>query len=165
MLGKSEFAVRLGSRRGAIAAVAAGLLAAGVLLLWWVGPGSEDQAQTTVPAPAMLEPVEGSELLRVRLTPRAAERLDVQTQVVRAAPATEPGSEQTVIPYSALLYDPGGETWVYTNRDPLVFLRARVRVERIEGRFAFLSEGPPPGTSVVSVGAAELYGAELGVDH
>ena len=40
-------------------------------------------------------------------------------------------------------------------------MRAEVKVDRIDGDRVLLSEGPPAGTKVVTVGAAEVYGAEL----
>jgi hypothetical protein len=43
----------------------------------------------------------------------------------------------------------------------LTFERQRIGVERVTGDLAVLSEGPPVGTSVVTVGAALLYGAEI----
>jgi hypothetical protein len=33
------------------------------------------------------------------------------------------------------------------------------------GDYAILTEGPEPGTSVVTVGVAELFGAEFSVGH
>jgi hypothetical protein len=45
----------------------------------------------------------------------------------------------------------------------LTFLRAHVVVDRIEGDLVMLSGGLAPGTEVVTVGAAEVYGAELGI--
>lgn len=56
-----------------------------------------------------------------------------------------------------------GETWAYTNPEPLVFIRQSIIIDFIEGDLAVLSEGPATGTAVVTVGAAELYGAEVGV--
>jgi len=38
-----------------------------------------------------------------------------------------------------------------------------ISVEFIDGDRAVLSEGPPAGTEVVTDGAAELFGAELGI--
>ena len=56
-----------------------------------------------------------------------------------------------------MLYDPNGDTWVFTNPEPLVFVRAPITVDIIEGeRGRVLSDGPPAGTPVVTVGAAEL---------
>jgi hypothetical protein len=73
------------------------------------------------------------------------------------------GSEerQKVVPYSAVYYDAKGAAWVYVNPKPLTFERQRVAVDRIVGDVAILSEGPPAGTPVVTVGAALLYGAEI----
>jgi hypothetical protein len=67
---------------------------------------------------------------------------------------------QKVIPYSALVYDPHGVTWTYTNPEPLTFVRHCVEVEFIEGDRAVLRTGPPTGTVVVTVGAALLLGIE-----
>jgi hypothetical protein len=73
------------------------------------------------------------------------------------------GTEQKVIPYAAVLYDLQGETWVYTRPEPLVYVRAPVIVDYIDGDVAVLSEGPPAGTQVVTAGASELFGAESGI--
>jgi hypothetical protein len=68
-----------------------------------------------------------------------------------------------VIPYAAVLYDVQGNTWVYTNPEPLVFVREPIFVDYIEGDLVVLLEGPAAGTPVVTVGVAELFGAETGV--
>lgn len=104
-------------------------------------------------APSKLEPIEGTDLSRVILTEKAAQRIDVQTVSVRG----------TVIPYAAVIYDTEGNTWIYTNPEPLVFVRQSIVVDRIEGDEAFLSQGLDSGTMVVTVGVSELYGAETGV--
>jgi len=65
------------------------------------------------------------------------------------------------IPYSALVYEINGETWVYTNPESRVFVRGRAVVDYIDGNRAVLRDGPPAGTQIVSVGATELYGAEF----
>lgn len=69
--------------------------------------------------------------------------------------------ERMVVPYSALYYDGEGKPWVYTTEKPLVYERKRVSVERIVGESAVLTDGPPLGTKVVTVGSALLYGAEV----
>ncbi len=107
---------------------------------------------------ATVEPVAGTDLSRVTLSQRAAERLGIQTAQVRAGTAT-----RKVIPYAALLYDETGDTWTFTNPTPLTYLRQHVKVDLIEGDQAILLDGPGVGTSVVTVGAAELLGTELGV--
>ncbi len=108
---------------------------------------------------ATVEPVAGSELARVTLTADAAKRLDITTTSVTAGGTTK----GTQIPYGAVLYDPSGSTWAFVKTADLTFLRAAITVDHIEGDVAFLSAGPSVGTDVVSVGAPELYGAEIGV--
>lgn len=75
-------------------------------------------------------------------------------------PHPDSGKLQKVIPYAAVLYDPHGNTWTYTNPEPLIFVRHRIDVEFIEGDRAVLREGPARGTSVVTAGGAELFGVE-----
>jgi len=77
-------------------------------------------------------------------------------------PLSGKGKKRKVVPYSAVLYDVHGNTWVYTNPEPLVFVRHKVDVDYIEGDVAVLEDGPPSGTKVVTVGAALLLGTELG---
>jgi len=100
---------------------------------------------------------QASGLKQLTLSARAAERLGVET-----APVAGSGSLLTV-PYAAVIYDAQGDTWSYVNAEPLVFLRAQITVDEIDGDTAVLSAGPAVGTSVVTTGAAELYGAEIGV--
>jgi hypothetical protein len=109
--------------------------------------------------PAEVEHIEGTKLSRVILTERAMERLDVQTDKVGEAQA------QKVVPYSALIYDTHGQTWVYTSPQQRTFVRHAVTVDRIEGDTAYLSEGPPAGTVVATVAVIEIYGTEYAVGH
>jgi hypothetical protein len=103
--------------------------------------------------PFKLEVIEGSDFQRVILTEKAAQRLDIQTATV----------DGNVIPYAAVLYGLEGETWTYTNPEPLVFVRQPIVIDHIDGDSVVLSEGLDTGTAVVIIGAAELYGAEVGV--
>lgn len=66
-----------------------------------------------------------------------------------------------VIPYSALIYEINGDTWVYTSPEPRVFVRGRVVVDYIDVDRAVLTDGPAAGTQIVAIGATELYGAEV----
>ena len=112
-------------------------------------------------APAKVEPVAGTDLARVTLTADAAERIQLQTGTVVAG-----GSDaETIIPYAAVFYGPTGETWAYVSPAPLTFVRESITVARIDGDRAVLSDGPAPGTAVVTVGAAELFGSEIGLDQ
>ena len=69
--------------------------------------------------------------------------------------------KRKAVPYSAIYYDAKGTPWVYLNPAPLVYQRQSVRVERIVGDVAVLSEGPSVGTTVVTVGAPLLFGTEI----
>ena len=113
--------------------------------------------------PAHVEHIEGSELARVTLTERAMQRVDVQTASVGERQTN--GTVHKVVPYSSLLYDPHGHTWVYTSPKPRTFVRQQVSVDRIEGDWVLLSDGPAVGSDVASVGVAELYGTEFEVGH
>lgn len=73
------------------------------------------------------------------------------------------GGPRKIVPYSAVIYDLHGDTWAYTSPEPLVFVRHSITVDYIEGDTAVLFDGPTAGTAVVTVGAAELLGVELGV--
>jgi len=123
------------------------------------GDGNEAVAHEE---PAHVEAIEGSELSRVTLTQRAAERLDIQTAEVTEASA---GGSKLNVPYAAVIYDTQGKTWVYTNPEELVYVRHEITVERIDGDVAVVTQGPDVGTKVVTVGGAMLYGTEFGVGH
>ena len=100
---------------------------------------------------------EASGLKTLTLSEKAAQRLGVETAEVATT-----GSTMT-IPYAAIVYDAEGKTWTYVTAEPLVYQRAEITVDEIDGESARLSAGPPAGTQVVTTGAAELYGAEIGV--
>lgn len=68
-----------------------------------------------------------------------------------------------IVPFDAVLYDLHGKTWVFTSPEPLVYVRAPITIDYVEGDLAVLSEGPPAGTEVVTAGASEVYGAETGI--
>ena len=145
------------SRRGLVLAIVAVALAA-------LSGCSQPSAVGLHEAPASLEPIAGSDHHRIALTERAAERIGVEAVAAEAAdPAIAAG--MTSVPYSAVLYDPDGTTFVYVNPEPLVFVREDVQVDRIGGEVAILSAGPEVGTMVVAVGAAELLGTESEIGH
>lgn len=147
---------RYGTRALLALAIALALVLVGLELA--EREASEDAA-AGASEPAVLEPVAGTSLKRVILTESAADRLGLQTQAVRGTAARK------LVPYSALLYDERGRTWVYASRAELTFVRAPVVVDAIRGEVAVLAEGPPVGTRVATVGAAELFGTEFEVDH
>ena len=136
-----------------------GVLVFAVLLLTACGPNTVSVMGEKV-APSVVEPIEGSEFSRVTLTEKAVERLDIQTAPVEIR---EMNSEHLAVPYAALLYGLQGETWVYTNPEPLVYIRQPIVVDFIEGDWVAFVEGPEVDTQVVTVGVSLLYGAEVGV--
>jgi hypothetical protein len=126
------------------------------LLLVACGPRP---AATSNPKPATLEKIAGSNIARVILTEQGARRIDLRTEPIRVQ---DGGS---AMPYSAIVYDKAGDTWVYTAAEPLTFVRQSITVGAIKGNVALLKDGPAPGTQVVTVGVAELYGVEFGAGH
>jgi hypothetical protein len=115
--------------------------------------------------PAEVKHIEGTALSRVTLTEKAAQRIGLKSDKVRGQPVPHSASPRKVVPYSSLIYDPQGQTWIYTSPKPRTFIRHKVEVDYIEGDIAVLNEGPPTGTVVASVGVAELYGSEFGIGH
>ncbi|HEX6493060.1 MAG TPA: hypothetical protein VF112_06080 [Candidatus Dormibacteraeota bacterium] len=149
--------------------VAAGLA---VVSLGLAGCGAGQNAQygeVSQSGPAQVEPLKNdSTLNRVTLTPESATKLGVRTAAVGAAvmPATTDTTgtpSEITVPADAVIYDKDGKTWVYVVDGPRSFEREAVTVERIDGDNAILTSGPKPGVKVVTVGAQELLGAELGV--
>jgi len=108
---------------------------------------------------AEIEPIKGTDVMRVKFTAEAARRVGLQTAQVRD------DGQQKIIPYAALIYDPEGNTFTYTNPERLTYVRQGIEVERVDGDRVMLSSGPPVGTKVVTVGATEVYGTEFEVAH
>ncbi len=114
---------------------------------------------TSEPAPVELAPVAGSDLKTVTLSDQARRRLGITLSPVASVPAGGVAAA-LVIPYSAIVYDEKGGTWAFVSHQPLTYVRESVSVDHIAGDTAVLSRGPAPGTTVVTVGSAELLGAE-----
>ena len=108
------------------------------------GEATEEVSSVTV------EHLTGADPTRLTLTAQAVQRLDIQTAEVQG----------NAIPYAAVLYDPQGNTWIYTNPEPLTYVRSPIMVDYIKEGQAFLTAGPDSGSAVVTVGAEELYGSE-----
>jgi hypothetical protein len=123
-------------------------------------PTGFDNAAATDTGPATVVPIKGTEFSRVTLKPEAAERLGIKTAAVLRA-----HGGLSKIPYASLLYDAEGNTFAYVSTSPLVFERKHISVSRISGAVAVLKKGPAVGSKVVTVGSAELLGAEYGVEE
>jgi hypothetical protein len=137
-------------------AIAASALASGCSESTAVEAATDDE-------PAKVERIGGGDLHRLTLTQRAVERLDIKTAEVGRGGGG--AGRRLTVPYGAVLYDPHGATFTYTNPEPLVYERAPIEVDAIKAGVAVLADGPPAGSAVVTVGGAELYGAEVGVGH
>ena len=86
---------------------------------------------------------------------RPGERVSVSLPLTTA-------ESNLVAPWAAVLHDIHGGQWVYEQTAPQTFVRRRVVVERVVGNDAVLASGPPVGAKLVTAGAAELFGTELG---
>jgi hypothetical protein len=110
--------------------------------------------------PARVEATSDAKIMKVTLTPKAAERLGVVIDEVRADP-----SGRLIVPYASVLYDLTGKTWVYISADPLTFARGAVVIDTIKGDNVYLTEGPPAGTKVLAAGVPQVFGTEVKVGH
>ena len=66
-----------------------------------------------------------------------------------------------VVPRAAVIYDINGGSWVYVQRGPNQFARRRVELGGPSGSGVVVVRGLAEGVTVVTVGAAELYGTEF----
>jgi len=71
--------------------------------------------------------------------------------------------ESLVVPWSAVLHDINGGTWVYEKLAPQRYARRRVQVKRVIDGIAAVAGGLNVGANVAITGAAELFGTEFGV--
>lgn len=164
----AEYGIPRSKHRGSTAGHIRAL--GGVMLLMMFGgmafACSDDEPSEEVVAPAQVVEIDGSELPNLVLEPRAAERLAIEiTETAEIEMETPDGDSETrlLVPYSAIIYDPDGRTWVYAALDQYTFAREEVAIDYVVDTIAVLAEGPEAGTKVVMVGAAELYGEETGV--
>ena len=153
--------INRGCRRQLRAACAGLVLIAGVVSLSACGEASTgyDYETASHHEPAKLEPIKGTDVQRVIFDAEAAKAVGLQT-----APIRENGQEM-VIPYDAVIYGADGNTYAYTAPEPRTFVRQEISIDHVDGDSAMLSDGPPAGTEVVTVGAAEVYGSEFEVAH
>ncbi|MCK5280995.1 MAG: hypothetical protein KAK04_20720 [Cyclobacteriaceae bacterium] len=118
--------------------------------------------------PSHTEHIENSELSKLTLTKRAIERLSIETATVTEELLANSFGGQNlkkVTPYASVIYDANGLVWVYTNPEPMVYIRHKIEIDFIRGDKAYLLEGPSVGTVVATQGAAELYGTEYNIGH
>jgi RND family efflux transporter MFP subunit len=86
---------------------------------------------------------------------RPAQRVDVELRLKQQP-------ESLVVPWSAVVHDIQGGSWVYEQIEPQVYVRRRVQVKYVlEGR-AVLDAAIKPGAKIVTAGVIELFGTEFG---
>ncbi len=146
-------------RRQLRAACAGLVLIAGVVTLSACGEASTgyDYETASHHEPAKLEPIKGTDVHRVIFDAEGAERVGLQTAPIRQ------NGQGKIMPYDALIYDADGKTYTYTAPEPLTFVRQEINIDHFDGDSVVLSDGPPVGTEVVTVGVDEVYGTEFEV--
>jgi len=107
--------------------------------------------------PAALESTGPDKPARITLTDEAVDRVALQTTEVKTL-----GKDLTV-DHAALVFDKAGKPWVFTVVGPRTYVRAAIGIKETQDGVVIMSSGPPVGTQVVTVGAIELWGAELGI--
>ena len=110
--------------------------------------------------PARVEATTDAKIKKITLTPKAAERLGILIDEVRADP-----SGRLIVPYASVLYDLSGKAWVYVSAEPLTFVRGPVEIDTIKGDNVYLTDGPPVGTKVLAAGVPQVFGTEVKVGH
>ena len=137
------------------------LIAAGVVPLSACSEASPgyDYETASHHEPAKLEPIKGTDVHRVVFDAEAAERVGLRT-----APIRQDGRKE-IMPYAALIYDAEGDTYAYTAPEPRTYVRQQIAIDHYDGDSVVLSDGPPAGTEVVTVGVDEVYGTEFEVEE
>lgn len=127
------------------------------------GPSTQGRQAHPVSAPPTADPITSTtdyyfELQNPNQGLHPGERVSVSVPMSSS-------KECLQVPYSAILFDMQGGTWVYEEIEPLAYTRRRVLVDYVVDQDACLAEGPKPGTLVVASGGPELFGEEFGVGH
>ena len=71
-------------------------------------------------------------------------------------------AENLTLPWLAVIHDIHGGTWVYEMIAEHTFARRRILVRFAREDLAVLANGPAVGAKIVTAGAAELFGTEVG---
>ncbi|HMV49783.1 MAG TPA: efflux RND transporter periplasmic adaptor subunit [Blastocatellia bacterium] len=123
-------------------------------------PGAASRAARPVNAPPTANPLNDTadlyfELANADGSLRPGQKLSVTL-------AEHASEESLVVPWSAVLHDIHGGTWVYENTAPQQYVRRRVEIRRVVNSRAVLARGPAAGAKIVTAGAAEIFGTEFG---
>jgi len=123
-------------------------------------PGAPSRPARPINAPPTANPLNDTADLYFELTNGDGSLRPGQKMGVTLSERTS--EESLVVPWSAVLHDAVGGTWVYENIAPQQYLRRRVEVRRVVDGRAVLNRGPAVGVKVVTAGAAEIFGTEFG---
>ena len=128
-----------------------------------LGGNGAPHSATRATAPLKADPTAASvdlyyELAGVEGSFRPGERVMVELPL-------ETSQRGLVVPDAAVLYDIHGDAWVYQDMGDNAYARRRVQIARHVAGRAVIARGIAEGISVVTAGAAELFGTEFGVGH
>ncbi len=123
-------------------------------------PGEPVRLAKSVSAPPSANPAAGTVDLFYELDNRFARYSPGQRVGVNLTLKGE--ADSLTVPWSAVIHDIHGGTWLYEQTGDRAYTRRRVVVRHVAGETAVLASGPAPGARVVTAGAAELFGTETG---
>ncbi|MSR53206.1 MAG: efflux RND transporter periplasmic adaptor subunit [Gemmataceae bacterium] len=129
-------------------------------------PGSKIQVARSVTAPPSANAIAGTVDLFFTL-PNSDGKLSPGQRVGVTLMLKEEANDLTV-PWSAVIHDIHGGSWVYVTTTPHAYSRRRVQVRHVHDGQAVLKTEPAKGMglrkdmAVVIVGAQELFGTEVG---
>ncbi len=124
------------------------------------GTARENQSASPVVAPPTANPLSGTIDAYYELP--NPDMKYVPGQRVGATLALNEQGPGLILPWSAIVIDIHGNTWVYEKTGERRYARRRVEVLATHGADAVLNRGPAAGTNIVTAGAMELFGAETG---
>lgn len=123
-------------------------------------PGDASRPAKPVAAPPAANPIPGTVDLIYELDNRETHYRPGE-RVGATLPLKDPAESLTVA-WSAVVFDFHGGAWVYERTGERVYTRKRVVVRHVSGDLAVLDSGPATGSTIVTVGAAELFGTDAG---
>lgn len=123
-------------------------------------PGATSKRARSVEAPPSANLLAGTvdlyyELANAESVLAPGQRVGVNIPLIGEA-------ESLTLPWSAVIHDIHGGTWVYEQTAEHTFARRRIVVRFAQQDMAVLASGPAVGTKIVTAGASELFGTEIG---
>ncbi len=118
---------------------------------------------TAMDGPPSADPLRGT-VDRYFVMPEDIDWVPGERVVVELIASTEDG-HSLAVPRGAVIYDASGAAWVYEKVAASKFRRRRVDVERRDGEQLVLRRPSRELADIVTIGAAELWGFELGADR